>query len=171
MKNLMILSVAIFALTGCGGGGDSFNSASKWNAMCSNQELLVCGDNLPISNSAYEIERPSGWWRIEDDPDDIYKYSELQEDNTRHGDCEDFVITLIEDNLRSGVLQAGDGDAEIILGKAPNGTGHAWAIIKKENEYGEIVEFFYDIGYKTGIEYEKLKKQYNFEAEVTLYRT
>ncbi len=108
--------------------------------MCSYETMIICGDDLPIDGNGSIIFLTS----FIGTPDIKDSYIFMRD--PMRGDCEDFVITFIELNIRGGYLKP--GEVRWVSGTL-NGENHAWAIIKNKyifdsyHEQGELLEVAY----------------------------
>jgi hypothetical protein len=138
----------------CGSSAKTINLGEYFDIKYEYSEYIDQNDLRPIfSIFSYVLENLVGeYYQYKEDTqkNESYNYMFPDENGQRHGDCEDFVITLLEDNIENGNIQK--GEAKWIFGKV-NGDYHSWAIIKKNNK-----EFIFDTYYRIG---EKLNVAYN----------
>ena len=124
------LLLAVLFLVGCGEQEREAtieeNSFSGFYTLCTNEELYICGDDVPIDdyNGAglydlilYSIDNMN---TFEYTPDNFNEFIYMNE-NPKKGDCEDWALTFIEDNIRNGNLLS----AKLIVGKLGEDY-HAW---------------------------------------------
>ncbi len=130
-------------------------SERAFDSMCNRYDLAICGDDVPVIEYSYaDIDDVImySYNKFYSDSEYVYKYDSgekydymfVDENNEMHGDCEDWVITFIEDCIRNGLFKR--GEVEWVFGEL-GGNGHAWAIVTKDGE-----QYLFDNGFKTGIE-------------------
>ena len=140
MKALLLISLLF--LQGCGVEDyfDGTDSVSKFNDMCSRSALYICDYNVTkVDTKNVGIEAIYDYidnYLLYDDTfvptldnGDKFNYLIPGEDGVRRGDCEDFAITILEDNIVNGNIAK--GEAKLVKGYL-NGSGHVWLELIKE---------------------------------------
>ena len=127
--------------------------ASKaYGDFCSREALAICNDSVLVEDDTlatmddiivytYDfMRRGVNYTYIYDSlqfgSDEYYFYMTPRDDGIMYGDCEDWTITFIENNIRNGNIQK--GEARWVLGFQEE-TIHAWTIITKNG-----VEYLFD---------------------------
>ncbi len=154
MIKLLILSLL---LAGCS-IEDHYtkNKADKaFDSMCERQTLYICGDDVKINH--YNTSGVKALYNFEylADGKDIYTYIYSDDEGIYRGDCEDYVITFIEDNIVGGYID----NAKWVIGEF-EGRTHAWAIVDDN---------LYDTAFITGIPSEIAYSKFNYKRIGTVY--
>lgn len=150
MKKIILFCITLLVFTGC--GTDKTVAEDAFNTMCKHDELAICGDKQGLPYEYTTIEEIQEYAEVLFDNNYVYKYD--PDDGKDHynymygspmqGDCEDVVITLLEDLIMLGMINK--GEAKWIFGTFVSKDGHAWLEITKNGE-----TYVFDQGYKTGI--------------------
>ena len=145
---ILLMALSLF-VSGCDTSDTlSANTAEKqFQSMCDRSELYICGDSVDVkiynNSSVYDLIEYANNnlnsyydYRYTTDMqeysvDDYYTYMNPKSDWVKYGDCEDYAITFIEDNIINGNIDY--GDAEMMFGRTQYGY-HMWAIINKDGE-------------------------------------
>ncbi len=155
LSKAVLLFIVLINLVACGvvESIDKDTREDRFKSMCNYETMIICGDDIPVDGNGTMMLLDSfiGTPDIQDE----YKFMRVP----MKGDCEDFVITFIELNIRSGYLQP--GDARWVSGTL-NGANHAWAIIK--NKY--IFDTFHEEGELLEIAF----KNFQYESRFTIYK-
>lgn len=147
------------------------NAESEWSSMCHRYDLFVCGDDIQTRYKAtVGIEEVIlfnyGIFEYKKDNSDEYDYLTADSNSMMYGDCEDFAITFMENNIVEGNLREGEG--RIVFGRLKNGDYHMWAIVTKNGteyifdtngHYGDLLQDAYS---NEVFGYRELATLYNF---------
>jgi len=143
MVKYLILTALL--LVGCGSEQTVQQTSTKaFNDMCQREELFICGDDIPKDdyNGAniydlmlYSYDEMDQYTYVSED---VNSYDYMQP-GIRGGDCDDFAITFMEDNIINGNLKA----AQLVVGWYINGW-HMWVqvgnvIFDSDHKYGTNV--------------------------------
>lgn len=165
MKKILLAITLALTLNGC--DIETFfkkiHVKEEFKSLCNRYELAICGEKkIPEYNNAdiYEVEAVSYDIIFEyvREKDDKYDYMESA---PHRGDCEDWTITFIENNLRLGNFDR--GEVKWISGKL-NGNGHAWTLVTKN---GKTILF--DNGYTYGIPKDVAYNERGYNQMITVY--
>ncbi len=154
MKIRILLLIVALVLAAC--NTDQFAKADRENEfekMCSYETMIICGDDLPIEGNGskvyLETYTPVGY-NIDG------RYHFMRDPMT--GMCVDYVITMLELNIRSGYIKR--GEARWISGLL-EGEPHAWLLVKGRD--------LYDSNYPRGLPIEEAYNKHNYERRFTIY--
>jgi len=100
-------------------------------------------------------------FKYRSDKDDRYEYMLPNSQGLKKGDCEDYVITFIENCIEKGLIQR--GEVKWVFGRA-DGVLHSWAIVTKNNK-----DFVFDTYYPFGISKELAYSNASYEKIFILY--
>ena len=166
MRNIVFCGLCLFFVVGCSVQKEytQASAQSDMESLCNRYELAMCGDiEIPEYTGAVleEIIEVSESYAFVYKADEENRFDYLEGD-IREGDCEDFAITFIEENLRIGNFKK--GSVRMVVGKeGSERLLHMWA----EITLGDVV-FVVDTIYSKGIEAEdaysgpfKYKKLYD----------
>ena len=165
MKKILLTILTIFAMNGCT-IVDYFEekySEKEFKSLCNRYELAICNEvTIPNYNNAdeYEIKAVVYDSPFEYKKDDGEQYDYLSGDILK-GDCEDWTITFIENNLRLGNFKR--GQVEWIYGEL-NGIGHAWTIVQINEE-----DILFDNGYTFGVKLDKAYGELGYKEKHIIY--
>lgn len=161
MKKIIILCItSILMLTGC---TDKQVSKDAFRVMCANDELAICGDKQGLPYTYTPIEEIQEYAEVLFDDNYVYKYDPSSNGidyynymygSPMEGDCEDVVITLLEDLIMLGMVDK--GEAKWIAGTYNNSSKHAWLEITKDG-----VTYLFDTSHLAGIERSSTDKYRN----------
>lgn len=155
MKYLLILLALLFS--GCSLSDKDF-SERNFNKMCSKYELVICGDlesDIYTTTSMNDIQNYLSA-NFHEGTDYIYKADDGESydymyDYPMRGDCEDLVITILEDLAMLGMIDK--GEARWVFGERE--VFHAWLLITKNDK-----TFLFDTAYTKGIDLSLVENYY-----------
>lgn len=176
IKTFLAIGFLVLNINGCSVDEitedfSDINAEKEWMVMCNQYTLFVCGDNVSLKDKpAVDIEEvisyDYGINVYKEDDTDHYDYLGSGVNTVLEGDCEDFAITFVENNLREGNIKP--GEVKILFGRLKSGSYHVWAVVKKNGEehifdtngyYGEPLEEAYA---NMELEYRELKILYRY---------
>jgi len=149
MKSILIICL-IMVLSGCQTSKDVSGDALA--EMCNQYELAICGDlqgDTYVDTSMEDIVLYTrnnfsyNQYIYTSDIQDGKDYYDYMYDTPMRGDCEDYVITLMENLILLGMI--GNGQAKWVFGKVGD-INHAWLLVKKGDD-----EFLFDTYNRYGI--------------------
>ena len=141
-------------------------SSGAFDEMCVNYELHICGDLKPPPYQEPNIQDiisyaeglfTDNYIYQKDSETESYDY---MSDSPMRGDCDDLVITLLEDLISIGYVD--NGQAKWVFGVI-NGERHAWLLITKEEE-----TYIFDTYNPFGNKYTNVSN--NYKEEFLVYR-
>lgn len=165
MKKTLIAILLTLTLSGCQ-LEDYFTkkqAKEEFKSLCDRYTLAMCSELvIPEYNNAdmYEVRAVSYDIHFEYESDNGDKYDYL-ESAPHRGDCEDWTITFIENNLRLGNFKK--GQVKWVFG-TQDGSYHAWTLVIFEDE-----EYLFDNGYQRGTNKEKAYEERNYKSMFTLF--
>ena len=183
MKKVLMNGFLAIGLTGCSVVDDiqdyytEEKAEDAFKELCSREELVICGNEVFISpdsnatipdiiENTLEFFNEGVTYLYEDDNvqygRDYYAYMYFRDNGIRYGDCEDFTITFLEDNIRNGNIQK--GEAEWVIGEY-GGETHAWSVITKDEEV-----YLFDNIFPQGILISKAYTDEPYEEMAVIYR-
>lgn len=165
MKAIQILLVSMFMLSGCSLEQwlEKEHAEKEFKSMCNRYDLAICGDidivetDQTNSDGIYSVIHEMQY-RYKKDDGDTFDYLE---DKPALGDCEDYVITLIENNLRECNLKK--NSTRWVFGTV-DGTKHSWALIEIDGD-----TYLFDSSYIGGIKKEYAYNFHVFDEWFTIY--
>lgn len=127
---MLLVILTIFTLNGCSTNKSISEDAFK--VMCSEYELAICDDFEGDDYHERSIEDIQAYAKYlfqfkyvyTSDPDDGKDHYDYMDDYPMKGDCEDLVITFLENLVVHGMVN----DTEWVFGTV-NGITHAWLLI------------------------------------------
>lgn len=163
---IIIASIIMLLLVGC--STNKSVSKNTFKVMCTNDELAICGDKqgLPymdtsieeIQRYAYTLFKDNYIYKHDPSSDGIDYYNYMY-DSPMEGDCDDVVVTLLEDLIILGMVDK--GEAKWVFGIYKNSVNHAWLEITKNG-----ITYIFDTDHLTGIEKTKTNR---YEQEFIVY--
>lgn len=170
------LLIVLLFLTGCSFEEEATKNQaySQFSSLCNRQDLTICKNGSAVQEEVgsifdlkvYTYNRfNTESYRYKTDKEnygvaDLYVYMS----NTReisYGDCEDYAITFVEDNINNGNI--GKGEASIIFGETEEGY-HVWVSVIKEEE-----RYLFDTYFIFGILQEEAYNAKEYRSMFTLY--
>ena len=152
---LMSLGAVALLMNGCKEEQCYSVIEDEVDKLCSKYDLYICGDidKPPYSVTTYEEIREylssNNYRYVSDTCPESYEY---MAGDVKRGDCEDYVITVMEDLLMLGYIS----NARWMYGKYDEHIYHAWLLVNIGS-----VTYVFDSYYPLGRPYVEIKYMYN----------
>ena len=168
MKKLLLSLTLIFILNGCALETFIEKQVAKHELkdLCDNSSnLAICWERkIPDYNGAQfdDLSALNNSTIFEYEADGILEDYDYLTGPIHKGDCDDWVVTFIEDNLRAGNLQR--NSVEWIFGEYKN-EGHSWVLVTINNE-----TYLFDNMKTRGIEFTIAYSKLNYKEKFIVYK-
>jgi len=182
LKRIYLIIITAFLFSGCGVQDikDHFyedDAKNKLSKLCKrevNSNLVVCNNNNtpePSRDLTIEEFREIAYsyldgnhykYKADEKNNDIYSYMRPDPDGIMRGDCEDFVIMIIQKMVMDGSIKK--DSVKWIYGKAI-GDYHAWSIITIEGK-----EYVFDTVSWFGMPLQEAYEKGDYREIATLFK-
>ena len=152
---LMILGTIALLINGCKEKQCYSVIEDEVDKMCSSYDLFICGDiDKPQYSYTHfydirEYVESIKYQYVSDPCPESYDY---MLGDYKRGDCEDYVITLMEDLFMLGMID----NAKWYYGTYDGDIYHAWLIVNIDG-----IDYIFDSYYPKGLLYSSVKHKYN----------